>query len=214
MDRNSVIGLVLIAVILVVFSVMNAPSEEERLRAAQAQDSIARAEAAIAKKEIITVEQDTVATTATLSAANDSTTVVAATGDSTTLALRDSILKAEENLRLANRYSIFAAAAQGEKTYHVLENDRLRLTLNDRLRLTFSNKGGQIVSAELKNYETYYNFTDKDSNIPLKLFDEDSSSMGISFQVNGIQISTLDLFASTSAPEVQTTENADSVSLV
>ncbi len=56
MDRNSVIGLVLIAVILVVFSVMNAPSEEERLRAAQAQDSIARAEAAIAKKEIITVE--------------------------------------------------------------------------------------------------------------------------------------------------------------
>ncbi|MFN3341618.1 MAG: membrane protein insertase YidC [Flavobacteriales bacterium] len=206
MDRNSVIGLVLIAVILVVFSVMNAPSEEERLRAAQAQDSIARAEAAIAKKEIITVEQDSAATTATLSAANDSTTVTEVTGDSTTLALSDSILKAEENLRLANRYSIFAAAAQGEKTYHVLENDRLRLT--------FSNKGGQIVSAELKNYETYYDFTDKASNIPLKLFDEDSSSMGISFQVNGIQMSTLDLFASTSAPEVQTTENADSISLV
>ena len=48
MDRNSVIGLVLIAVILVVFSILNAPTEAEMKAQQQKEDSLRN----VQKKEI------------------------------------------------------------------------------------------------------------------------------------------------------------------
>ena len=48
MDRNSVVGLVLIAVILVVFSILNAPTEAEMKAQQQKEDSLRN----VQKKEI------------------------------------------------------------------------------------------------------------------------------------------------------------------
>lgn len=201
MDRNSVIGLVLIAAILVVFSVMNQPSEAEQLKIAQERDSIARAEAA-ARKESITVEKDS----------NQSTLpVIAAAADSlaqdTAFVMNsDSIRAAEETAKINQRFGIFASSAKGDAEYFVLENNKIRVTFNSR--------GGRIVMAEIKNFQTYNDFAHSDSLVPLKLFDEDSTTMGIKFSANNLELNTLDLYATTSAPRHQLVEKGDSASLV
>lgn len=46
MDKNSIIGIILIFLVLVVFSIINQPSKEQIERMKQRQDSIQKVEAA------------------------------------------------------------------------------------------------------------------------------------------------------------------------
>lgn len=128
MDRNSVIGLLLIGAILIGFSILNQPSKEELAAAKHRQDSIAHVEE-------IAHQQEAKQAAAQAQLKQNSIAV-----DST---LNDSARAAMD----ADRLGAFASASQGSEELVTLENKDLKLV--------FTTKGGRIKSAELKNYKTY-----------------------------------------------------------
>lgn len=128
MDRNSIIGIVLIFAILIVFSVMNQPSEEEIQEAKRRRDSIAMVEAQQAK-ELEQQQQQTQETRQTTAAIEDTANADAA--------IQQKI----------DQYGVFGRAAMGEEEFFTLENNLVEIT--------FTNKGGKIYSVRLKNYVTH-----------------------------------------------------------
>ena len=124
MDKNTWIGFLLIAGIIVGFSMLNRPSKEELAERQRVQDSInvARMAAAEAQRlsEALQLQADTTQSAAAPASAED--------------------LQA----RLQAAYGTFAGAAQGETQWVTLENEHVRLTL--------STHGGVIERAELKEY--------------------------------------------------------------
>lgn len=125
MDKNTIVGLVLITLVIVGFSYLTRPTEEQLEAQRRYNDSIAlvrqaeyEAQQAIqAAKMLSELPMDSV--------------------------LNDSNSLAQVN----NIYGTFANAALGKDTFYTLENDLVKLTL--------SSKGGRIYAAELKNYRRY-----------------------------------------------------------
>ena len=131
MDRNTVIGLVLIAIIVVVFSLLNRPSPEELEAMQKKQDSIASAQ----REQMIEQQQREA------EAAKRDTTLQSIES------LPDSLNDSLQQQALRDKLGVFATAAKGEKNEYVIENELIKITL--------SNFGGVINSVELKNYRTY-----------------------------------------------------------
>jgi len=129
MDRNSVVGLVLIGLILIGFSIMNTPSPQEMALLKHKQDSIAL------------VEKQKVAVTNTINTAKPYvSTQNAGTSDSV---LTDSASLAIQ----ADQLGSFAEAGKGTEELITIENEVLKVTL--------TSKGGRVKSAELKKYKTW-----------------------------------------------------------
>ncbi len=127
MDKNTIIGFVLIAAILIGFSLFNRPSEEQLAEQQRYRDSIAYVEQ-------MKAEADKLAAEAAALAAQQQAAAEAA--DTALLATR-----------IRDAYGVFAPAATGENTFTVLENNKVRLLV--------SNKGGRISQAELKDYKAW-----------------------------------------------------------
>jgi len=129
MDRNSIIGIVLIFAILVIFSLFNRPSKEEIEAARQRQDSIAKVEA---EKEKIREQEQEIQEEKkdSIPEAPDTT---AAGGD----ILQEKI----------DQLGVFGKKAIGEQEFYTFENNLIKLT--------FTNKGGRIYSVQLKDYQTH-----------------------------------------------------------
>lgn len=125
MDKNTIIGLVLIVLIIVGFSIMNRPTEEQLERQRRYNDSIAWVRKAELKK------QEAIRTAKMLA-------------EQQSEAVADS---AAARQQLQDVYGVFAGSVMGTDTLYVLENDLLRVRI--------SSKGGRIYSAELKNYRTH-----------------------------------------------------------
>jgi len=121
MERNHIIGFLLIFATLFVYSILTKPDAVEFERRQQMQDSIARVEAAALE----TIKSDV------------KSPIVE---PSITEALSDSVLLIQN----AGLFGPFAPASVGEEKTYVVENSKVKLT--------FSNKGGKIVSAELKEH--------------------------------------------------------------
>lgn len=128
MDRNSIIGLLLIGLVLITFSMWNAPSEEELAARQRAQDSLELA-------------KQTKPDAAQQKATDVLDTLVATVTDTTVSA------DSSQSLAQQNRYGLFAAAANGTESFSYLENDELRVT--------FTNKGGRVHAVQLKKYKTF-----------------------------------------------------------
>ena len=126
MDKNTIIGLVLITLIIIGFSLLNRPSEQELAARRAYNDSVMLAEQMRQAEELAAAEnqhlQDELKAQATSAAA-------------------DSAQLAE---RRQNVYGPFAPASVGENGSVALENEKIRLTIDKQ--------GGRISSAELKNY--------------------------------------------------------------
>lgn len=169
MDKNTITGLLLIGAILIGYSLWMKPTAEQQAAAERAQDSIATVQA----EEALKVEQEN----ASFRAKEDSTATPQHNAvDSIEMALRDSLAR----ITRKKEFGSFAAAAEGEEQFHVLENDFVRLTL--------SNKGAAPVSAELIEYVTY-------DTMPLFLFDKETSSFNFSFWINNAQeLNSTDLY--------------------
>lgn len=151
MDKNTIFGFVLIGLILIGFSVLNKPSEEELARQQRYNDSIALVqEAELAKQESIKKQN---AVTNALSAVNDTTQT--------------------DTTSLADAFGAFDVAARGEEKIVTLENELLKLNI--------SNKGGRIVSAQLKKYQTH-------DSLPLILFNEKESNFGFTIVTNNNRV--------------------------
>jgi YidC/Oxa1 family membrane protein insertase len=183
MDKNTIIGIVLILGILFTFNFLNKETAEQQLAREQVEakynDSI---------QELKNVEQ---------LAENVEEVEVITVSDSASpnFGMIDSLAQS----KLTKQFGIFASASQGAANYYTIENDLLKLTL--------SSKGGKVVKAELKKYQSYPNYmiardslkdiAAKDLPIlePLQLFDEDSSTMFFDIAMNSSKnLKTSDLY--------------------
>ena len=126
MDKNSLIGLGLIAVILGVWLYFSGPSKEQIARNKRIKDSLT-----LVEKNQVAVEA------AKIEAAQ---LVKDSTKPSTPVLLSDSAKQSE----LKSKYRDFAPAINGKEEYFSLENDKIKLSI--------SNKGAVVNSVELKEY--------------------------------------------------------------
>jgi len=157
-DKNSIIGLVLIGAILLIFSIITSPSEEE-LAAKKAKEKKEKAKT----EQLDKTTKDT--STNSNTTVNDTSKVVENVIDSTLLSQQDSLKKLETALK----YGGFANTTNGEKKDFVLENEKIKVTV--------SNKGGRVSSVQLKEFKTY-------DSLPLILFNPDSSRFNLELTVN------------------------------
>lgn len=131
MNKNTVIGTILMCLLLFAFMWYNQPTPEQIEEMRRQQDSIQRAQAEAivdetAKAELAKAEEATIAAM-----------------DSAQIAQLDSI----KNANLQNTYGSLAAATQGEERTVTLQNDVIRLAISTR--------GGQLSQAVLLKYDDY-----------------------------------------------------------
>ncbi len=162
MDRNSIIGLLLIGVILITFSIMNQPTAEELAEKQRLQDSVSAISNQKPESAVPAVSSDP-SLPDTMSFHTDS------------LNLGDSL----KTVMLVNKFGTFAAAAQGTESFFTLENEVLKVT--------FTNKGGRVLNAELKNYKTF-------DQKPLLLFGSDTTAFGLNFFAQNREINTNNMY--------------------
>ena len=124
MDKNTWIGFLLIAAIIVGFSMLNRPSKEQLAERQRVQDSINLARMAAAEAQRI----------------SDSLQFVAGANN----VQKEEVSPEKQQERIKAAYGSFAPAAQGEENFVTLANEHLRLTL--------STLGGAIERAELLGY--------------------------------------------------------------
>ena len=150
MDRNQVIGIVLIFMLFIVWYQFFAPSPEELQADQMRRDSIALVEQQ---------QQEAAAAAETdFSAVSDSST---ANGATTTTTTDDSTLIAQR----ASSYGAFAPATVGTEEQLTLENDLFKVTL--------STLGGAIKQVELKeHFKLYFDSTNNEVKEPLFLLDD------------------------------------------
>ena len=146
MDRNTITGLVIIALILIGYSYFMSPSKEE-LKAMHVRDSIARVEA----QRAAALEKERQADFAAQQ--QNTETLQAETG------------------------AIFKQDSLPVEQY-TLENNKIKLHINT--------KGGCIDYVDLKGYRTH-------DSLPLILWKDHKSSMGLNFYARNKQINTANL---------------------
>ena len=157
-DLNTFIGFMLIGAILLWMLYQNQPTEQELLAEAAAIEQVASE----TNQENTTAQNDSAKPIINEEATQEDLT--------------------EQTERLKNKFGDFAyAATQPSWTYQttVLENDLLSLVI--------SNKGGYIVSVELKN-ETQY------QGAPVYLIKDGNSGLDLKFQAQNRLLSTAEMY--------------------
>lgn len=127
MDRNSILGIVLICVVLLVFSYMNQPTKEQLEAQKHYADSIALVEKKT-KDSLLTVSQKIIAPQQSVADTNTTDSAKA--------------------VSMQEQFGTFAEAASGTEKLFSIENDEMKATL--------TTKGGNIKEVVLKKYKTYY----------------------------------------------------------
>ena len=165
MNKNTIVGFILIAAIMIFYTVYMTPSKEEMAERQRVQDSIAQSQKAIDNLEnarqaeriqeqkrqeriVIPAEQKT----------------IQQSGDYT---------------EKQNKFSIFANSSSGQEDIITVETDLATYQINT--------KGGFIINTILKEYQTY-------DSLSLKLFKPDYSGFGLTFFSHNKVINTGDLF--------------------
>ncbi|MDE5944723.1 MAG: membrane protein insertase YidC, partial [Rikenella sp.] len=165
MNKNTLIGLLVIGVILFGFSWYNNKQYKERLAEQQEQqrivDSIARVE-----MEQLRLQQQ---------ALGDST---ATTGGTVPSAASAAVAATTNGVAPVIYGTALDGQLSGTEEFYTLENELFQLT--------FSNKGGRIAAAELKDYKRY-------NGDPLRLFTEAGSRFNLNLFAPA-QINTADFY--------------------
>ena len=127
MNKNSIIGIILIVGILVGYSIWMTPSKEEIERQKHYRDSIYQAN----RERFI----------------QDSIRFVEAQKDAELIATQQDNNAQLSGVALRDKYGVFATVAEGEEHVYTVENDVLKMTI--------SSKGGYVKTVELKDYKTW-----------------------------------------------------------
>lgn len=167
MDRNTITGFILIAAILIGFTIYNAPSAEEAARFQREQDSLAQVAIDRQEREAAKALKAKEAPATDLL---DPDTLAPDTGS-----VADSLRLVEST----GRWGLFHPASSGTLQDVTIENEHLQVNL--------SNKGARPVVIRLKQYTTY-------TKQPLMLADPDSGLYEWRFFLGNRDISTRDLF--------------------
>jgi len=128
MDRNTIIGFILMILILVGFTWMNRPSQEQIEAQRRYQDSIA----------VVQAKQQAEFEAAAITAQEQKLEL-----DSINSTNPDSL----HLVQIQNQFGAFSSVAEGQEEIVTLENEKLEIK--------FSTKGGQVHSVRLKDFETY-----------------------------------------------------------
>ncbi|HLU84534.1 MAG TPA: membrane protein insertase YidC [Vicingaceae bacterium] len=197
LDKNGVIGLVLIGVILILFSYLTQPTEAE-LEAKRNKEAAEKAKTEQVEKNKEVLKPSVDDTTAAITQANDTNYTAP---DSLALSKQDSIEQIQEMVE----FGPFLNATKGEEKTFTLENNKVKITL--------SNKGGRITSVELKEFVTY-------DSLPLVLFEDKLSRFNTELSIPGATgksslriINTENLFFDTENTSL-VVENGDAKSFV
>ncbi|MFO7655977.1 MAG: membrane protein insertase YidC [Bacteroidales bacterium] len=125
MDKNSIIGIIIIVGILIVYSILNKPSEEQLARRQHMADSIQKIRLEqFEHEQAAKIKQDSLAAL------------------TITMAVTDT-----NKAGLQKMFGDFGPAAAGKNEFYTIENNLIRLIV--------STKGGRPYSVELKNYKTH-----------------------------------------------------------
>ena len=127
MNKNSVIGIILIIGILVGWSIWVTPSKEEIARQREYADSVYRAN----RERYI---QDSIRFVEAQKASEQQVVAQLNNGEMTDALMRD-------------KYGVFTTMAKGEEKVYTIENDVMIMTL--------TSKGGFVKTVELKDYKTW-----------------------------------------------------------
>lgn len=164
MDRNSIIGIILIVAILFGYQYLTMPSAEERARMQHEQDSIAQ----------LAIQQQARHAEEALAQKRQAAEPAADTAAADTLHA-DSLRSA----RAQGRLGIFAPTANGANEVVVIENKNLQVAIN-----TFGARPNVI---RLKDYKTYW------GRKPLLLAVPDSGVYEYNFFLGNLRLSTRDM---------------------
>lgn len=182
MDRNTLVGFGLIALLLIAWSYFSAPSQEEIEAQQRMRDSLEQVQVQADSLAQLPQKPDTAASAAALPALDSSLTPEQ----------RDSVLRAQSAQMDQEAFRIYgplAPASKGEEKTVQLENDELRIT--------FSSKGGKIVDVWVKNYlSNKRNEEGKFVKDSLHLLNNSRNRFAYQLPVKGIsgQVSTEDLY--------------------
>lgn len=133
MDKNTGIGFVLIAAIVIGFTVLMKPSQEELTKEQRYQDSIQNVQAKQVKDDIKTAD----------SADNASKSAVGEFFETNTQVSNDTVAVADSDSLAVNAFK------QQSKAEQIVSLE------NEKIKINISSKGGQMISAQLKEYNTY-----------------------------------------------------------
>ncbi len=175
MNKNTIIGLVLIFGIFIGYSYLVSPSPEQLMKQKHKADSIYIASQAKRDSDIKSLARDRALEVAK---AKEKVLSSGKKLDSATV-LR---------LTMKDELGAFANAAVGKDTSYIIENDVFKLKI--------SSLGGKISRVELKNYLTW-------DKRPLEILNNDSLQFGLSFFSNNRIINTNRLYFQPFWPDVK-----------
>lgn len=167
MNRDSIIGFIIIAAILVGYSVWMTPSQEEMEARQRKIDSISMVrqqqqllDSVRMAAEIKRIEQEVSSEPSSVE--------------------NNAVSERPDNLgQLKERFGAFAVSAEGSDSSWVVENDVFELTFNAR--------GGAINKVVLKDYQTW-------DSLPLVIFDPNNNDFNLSFFSSNRNINTSELY--------------------
>ena len=166
MDRNQIIGILLIAVILIGYSIYTKPSKEELEIQRQeqiVQDSLYKVGLEKEKQKAVEL-------------ANNENQAI--NGEQIG-PIDTNLVDSAEVLKIKETYGSFGESAIGQRKFITIENDLIKMTI--------STKGGRPYSVQLKNYMRF-------DSLPLILFDGEETIFGMNFFAENRQIATNNLF--------------------
>jgi YidC/Oxa1 family membrane protein insertase len=170
MDRNTIIGFLLLAGLFFLYVKMNAPSDEELAEQKRIQDSIELVE----RQHTVEPIEESV-----LDSTLEDTKVI----DQAINSIRDSL----ENIALKNSFGSFADYLEGKEAEYSIENKEIKVT--------FTNKGAKVKSVLLKKYnKILLNKEHKERKLPLYLMEDVKNRFNFSFPLGEKTISTENLF--------------------
>lgn len=177
MDRQSIIGLVVIALLLVGYTIFTRPSEEEREELKRKRDSIVKAEE---QKRIADSLRQVEMEKADQNADSLDKSETDFSGDKE-ISKDDGVESASvDSSELKKKYGAMAGAAIGESNIISLENDNMIMKINT--------KGGKPHSVELKDYKTH-------DSLPLMLFKGDTAlTLGFEMFIDNRSMNTNQLY--------------------
>ena len=178
MDKNTIVGLILIFVIFIGFSIFNKSQRNNAFikTLAEAEASYAKGELETARTEYIYALRFSPNQTEVIQRLNeiniklgivsDTQMVEGKPSDSLKTNFSNQSYTAAEDSDETDNYGVFSKVANGINEFITLENNKLKLII--------SLKGGKVYSATLKDYKTF------DAQ-PLILFTGDSTLFGFNF---------------------------------
>jgi len=172
MNKNSILGFVLMVIILVGYSIWMAPSKEKLAALKRKQDSVAL---------VMQRYNDSASRARAAELKNRRIQKAKEIKNRETAREQQSGATRGKASKLSREYGAFSSATRGKQKYYTIETDLVKYSI--------SKKGGFINSVELKKYKTW-------DQRPLYLFDSTTSRFGISFFSNNKVINTKQLYFS------------------